>query len=82
MYLQNIFPAGSVRRQAVAVALQMAEISLEGAGAYRVHGGGFAGTIQAYVPNDRLESFVADMEKVLTELMAYDKITKSMINDY
>jgi len=65
MYLQNIFPAGSVRRQAVAVALQMAEISLEGAGAYRVHGGGFAGTIQAYVPNDRLESFVADMEKVL-----------------
>ena len=65
MYLQNVSPCGSVQNQNVAVALQAADISLAGSGAFRVHGGGFAGTIQAYVPKEKLEKFISDMERVL-----------------
>jgi len=47
------------------VALALAEHYLQGRGACRVHGGGFAGTIQAFVPFDVLDSFVAGMDAVL-----------------
>ena len=67
MYLQNVIPAGYKAHQDVAVALALAEHYLNGRGAYRVHGGGFAGTIQAFVPFDILESFVAGMDSVLGE---------------
>ena len=67
MYLQNITPAGAVEHQAVAVALALCDTLLAGRGAYRVHGGGFAGTVQAFVPMDMLEQFKADIEKVLGE---------------
>ena len=59
MYLQNVIPAGYKAHQDVAVALGLCEHYLCGRGAYRVHGGGFAGTVQAFVPNDLLDSFVA-----------------------
>lgn len=65
MYLQNITPAGAVAHQEVAVALAMCDMALHGRGAYRVHGGGFAGTVQAFVPLDMLDSFKADIEAVL-----------------
>ena len=65
MYLQNVIPAGYKAHQDVAVALGLAEHFLQGRGAYRVHGGGFAGTIQAFVPYDLLDSFVAGMDGVL-----------------
>lgn len=65
MYLQNITPAGAVREQAVAVALAMCDTMLQGRGAYRVHGGGFAGTVQAFVPVDILERFKTGIEMVL-----------------
>ncbi len=55
--LQNITPTGAVQEQAMAVALTVAERALKGRGACRVHGGGFAGTIQAFVPLDCLEDF-------------------------
>ena len=55
--LQDITPTGAVQEQAIAVALTVAERALNGRGACRVHGGGFAGTIQAFVPLDLLESF-------------------------
>ncbi len=67
MYLQNVIPAGYKAHQDVAVALGVCEHFLNGRGAYRVHGGGFAGTIQAFVPFDMLESFVAGMDGVLGE---------------
>ena len=67
MYLQNVIPAGYKAHQDVAVALALAEHYLNGRGAYRVHGGGFAGTIQAFVPFDILDSFVAGMDSVLGE---------------
>lgn len=67
MYLQNITPAGAVQHQEVAVALALCETYLKGQGAFRVHGGGFAGTVQAFVPLDMLDSFKASIEEVLGE---------------
>ena len=67
MYLQNVIPAGYKAHQDVAVALGLAEHFLQGRGACRVHGGGFAGTIQAFVPYDLLDSFVAGMDGALGE---------------
>ena len=67
MYLQNITPTGAVAHQDVAVALAMCDTLLAGRGAYRVHGGGFAGTVQAFVPMDMLEQFKARIEAVLGE---------------
>lgn len=67
MYLQNITPAGAVQHQEVAVALALCESYLKGQGAFRVHGGGFAGTVQAFVPLDMLDSFKASIEEVLGE---------------
>ena len=64
-YLQNVTPAGYTEHQDVALALSMAERILNGRGACRVHGGGFAGTIQAFVPLDMLEGFKAEMERVM-----------------
>ena len=65
LYLQNLSCTGRPREQAVPLALAAAERLLDGAGAARVHGGGFAGTIQVYVPLDRAETFRAGMESVL-----------------
>ena len=65
MYLQNVIPAGYKEHQDVAVALALCEHYLQGKGAYRVHGGGFAGTVQAFVPFDILDSFVAGIDGVL-----------------
>lgn len=65
MYLQNITPTGSVAHQDVAVALAMCDTLLAGRGAFRVHGGGFAGTVQAFVPLDMLEDFRSGIEAVL-----------------
>ena len=64
-YLQNVVPAGYTHHQEVALALAVCERLLGGRGACRVHGGGFAGTIQAFVPLDMLEGFKAEMERVL-----------------
>ena len=65
MYLQNVIPAGYTEHQEVAMALAMCDKLLAGRGAYRVHGGGFAGTVQAFVPNDMLAAFCEKMEAVL-----------------
>ena len=67
MYLQNITPAGAVEQQAVGVALALCDMLLAGRGAFRVHGGGFAGTVQAFVPVDMLEGFQSRIEAVLGE---------------
>ena len=67
MYLQNVIPAGYVGQQAMAVALGLCEHYLQGRGAYRVHGGGFAGTVQAFVPLVLLESFKAGIDAALGE---------------
>lgn len=65
--LQNVIPKGSETHQEMAVALTLAERALKGKGACRVHGGGFAGTIQAYVPVSMTEEFKTAMESYLGE---------------
>ena len=67
MYLQNVIPAGYVAHQDMAVALGLCQHYLQKRGAYRVHGGGFAGTVQAFVPMDLLESFRAGIDGALGE---------------
>ena len=67
MYLQNVIPAGYKFHQDVALALGLCDHYLWGRGAYRVHGGGFAGTVQAFVPMDLLEAFRAGIDAALGE---------------
>ena len=66
LHLQNTWSVHDTRQQAIPLALAEAERLLDG-GACRVHGGGFAGTIQAWVPNGDLEQFKAGMEALLGE---------------
>ncbi|MGN1119625.1 MAG: galactokinase, partial [Oscillospiraceae bacterium] len=63
-YLQNIYANSDVTHQCLSIALNVAENSLHRKGACRVHGGGFAGTIQAFVPLEDLKQFKMNMEKV------------------
>jgi galactokinase len=65
MYLQNIVPTGANEHQEMAVALALCDELLQGAGAFRVHGGGFAGTCQAFVPKERIEEFTENMNQLL-----------------
>ena len=67
MYLQNVIPTGYTDHQDVGIALALCEHYLNGRGAYRVHGGGFAGTVQAFVPMDLLENFRAGIDGALGE---------------
>ncbi len=64
VYLQNVTVCGSSREQAAAVALALCEKVLGSRGAFRIHGGGFGGTVQAFVPDDMLETFRAQIERV------------------
>lgn len=65
MYLQNITPAGATAKQDLAIALALCDTLLRDKGAWRVHGGGFAGTVQAFVPLDLLDAFQSGIENVL-----------------
>ena len=65
LHLQNTWSISDPRQQAIPVCLAVGRELLEGTGAIRVHGGGFAGTIQAFVPNDKLVSFKTGMEALL-----------------
>ena len=65
LYLQNVTPLGASAHQDMAFTLALAEKLLEGHGACRVHGGGFAGTALAFVPKERLEQFRAGFEAVM-----------------
>jgi len=64
MYNQNIYPATSPGEQGVSLGLALSEMVLKGRGAWRVHGGGFAGTIQAFVPSDLQEKYISTLEHV------------------
>jgi galactokinase len=64
MYNQNIYPVNNVKEQGVSLALALSELVLKGQGAWRVHGGGFAGTIQAFVPKKLLAKYVSTIEHV------------------
>lgn len=63
--LQNLYAVSHPAKQAVGVTIALAQHLLGGRGAVRVHGGGFAGTVQAYVPVDLAADFEAGMNAVL-----------------
>jgi len=71
MYNQNVFSVKDPISQPVSLGLCLCEALLEGKGAWRVHGGGFAGTIQAFVPLDMLADFKRRMELVFGEGNCY-----------
>ena len=64
MFLQNVIVPGRPGQE-MALTLALCERLLAGRGACRVHGGGFAGTVQAFVPEERLDGFRAEIERVL-----------------
>ena len=64
MYNQNIFDVVHKDEQVVSLGLALSEMILKGSGAWRVHGGGFGGTIQAFVPQDKLDEYVETLEHV------------------
>jgi len=64
MYNQNIYPVTNVKEQGVSLALALSELILKGQGAWRVHGGGFAGTIQAFVPQQLLGKYISSLEHI------------------
>lgn len=66
-YLQNVYSCAHPEEQGVSLAIYLAKSLLDGEGAARVHGGGFAGTIQAFVPKHKLEGFISGMEGVFGE---------------
>ena len=64
MFLQNV-SAGDVRQQDAMVAIALSSSLLRGRGATRIHGGGFGGSIQAFVPLDLLDGYVREMDGLL-----------------
>lgn len=64
MKLQNVFSTLDTASQGLTLALAISEKVLNGRGACRVHGGGFGGTIQAFVPNDILNTYIENIEAV------------------
>ena len=66
-YLQNIYSGKDYKNQPVSVALAVSELVLKDNGVCRVHGGGFAGTIQAFVKNEYVSTYKEQMEKLLGE---------------
>ncbi len=71
MYNQNVYTSKYPTKQAVSLALAICDDELRGYGAWRVHGGGFAGTVQAFVPDDKLESFKKKICSVFGEKSCY-----------
>lgn len=66
-YLQNVFAASDAQNQAVSLGIGMSEKLLGSHGVVRVHGGGFAGTIQAFVEDDYVATYKEGIEKVFGE---------------
>lgn len=67
MLNQNVYTPKTPTEQKLSLALAISKELLEGKGAWRVHGGGFAGTIQAFVPNEMLDTYKKTLESVFGE---------------
>ena len=77
-YLQNVYPASRVNSQSLSIGLALADMYLGEQGAYRVHGGGFEGTIQLIVPSDKVEG----LEKLLSSVFGDDCIMKVRVRPF
>ena len=76
-FLQNCIPTGETKEQGVALAIALCEHFFKGKGAARVHGGGFAGTIQVYVPDADYPVF----EEMICSVFGEDAVTEIIIRD-
>lgn len=63
-YLQNLYSTSAVKEQGLSLAIALTKQFLNGDGACRVHGGGFAGTIQCYIPTEKLHDYKNMIEAV------------------
>ena len=66
-YLQNLYSTSNVSEQGLSLAIALTKQFLNGKGACRVHGGGFAGTIQCYIPNEMLSDYKEMIESVFSK---------------
>lgn len=71
VYLQNIFPDDSLTERAIPLAIAISEMYLKDEGAYRVHGGGFAGTILSIVPEKMVDGYINRMEELFNKGCCY-----------
>lgn len=71
MYNQNVYACKEPLNQPLSLALAVSEQILKGKGAWRVHGGGFAGTIQAFVPDDMLSEYTKEMNALFGDDACY-----------
>ena len=71
MYNQNVYACSAPLSQPLSLALAVSEELLKGKGAWRVHGGGFAGTIQAFVPNEMLDEYKNTMNTIFGDDACY-----------
>lgn len=78
MYNQNVYSVKKPAEQPVAIGLAISEQMLKGKGAYRVHGGGFAGTMQAFVPNELLDAYKNAVEDIFGEGSCYVLLIRSL----
>lgn len=76
MLCQNCYSHKNIEEQGISVALAVTESMLKGRGAWRVHGGGFAGTIQVFVPNDLLGEYIEKMQSIFGENSCYELIVR------
>lgn len=66
-YLQNVYSNNDILSQNISVALAASDVMLAENGVSRVHGGGFAGTIQAFVKNSHVEEYKKNMDLIFGE---------------
>ncbi len=63
-FLQNAYQSSHAEEQGLSLGIALSESIMQNSGAVRVHGGGFAGTIQAYVPEEDADVYIEEMERV------------------
>ena len=76
MLNQNVYTFNDKHEQSVALGLAISELLLKGSGAWRVHGGGFAGTIQAFVPENLTDKYINSMEKIFGKKSCYNLLIR------
>ncbi|MBQ8297191.1 MAG: galactokinase [Ruminococcus sp.] len=69
--LQNLYSSSQPTQQEIPLGIMMSKRFLGGKGAVRVHGGGFAGTIQAFVPIEMSEGYAKEMNRIFGENSCY-----------
>lgn len=78
MYLQNVYPASRPKSQSLALALALTDNYLNGEGAFRVHGGGFEGTIQTILPTEKLDGY----KKLISSVFGDDAILEVAVRPF